>query len=290
LAYACIDVGSNTTRLLVAEPRDGRLHEVATQRAFTRLGAGLDRGAAITRHKIEQAAEAVGLQAEIARRLHASAIAVVGTAAIREARNRAELIAAVRERSGLDLRLLAPEEEARLAFMGATKTLGVPCEGQVAVVDVGGGSSEIAVGTVAEGMTWAESFRVGSGFLADSYFHSDPPAVAELEAARAHVAGVFEGLRVPAVAQAVGVGGSASSLKRVAGAELDPVAMERAVSILASAPRAEIARRFELDPERVRLLPAGVLILEGVSLCLGRRLMIGNGGLREGVILELIRG
>jgi exopolyphosphatase/guanosine-5'-triphosphate,3'-diphosphate pyrophosphatase len=288
--YACIDVGSNTTRLLVAEQRDGRLQELCAQRSFTRLGQAASRREPIPRAKLEETAEVVALQADLARRLGALRTVAVATAAIREAPNGDDLVAVVEERAGLPLKILSPEEEARLAFVGATKTLGAPPAGTIAVVDVGGGSSEIAVGSMAAGMTWAESFRIGSGFLADAYLRSDPPAAAELEAARAHAAGVFEGLEVPPVDQAVGAGGSASSLRRLAGTELGPTAMERAISVLASAPRAEVARRFELDPERVRLLPAGVLILEAVSLCLGRQLMIGNGGLREGVILELVGG
>ncbi len=287
MALACIDVGSNTTRLLVAELRDGRLHELCTQRSFTELGRALQGSSEIPGWKIEELADVVAAQVETARRLHAESVCVVGTAAIRSASNRRELQRRVRERCGQRLSVLSEQEEARLAFVGATKTLGAPVAGDVAVVDVGGGSSEIAVGTVADGMRWAESFRVGSGFLADAYLRSDPPAARELEAARTHVDGVFEGLRVPAVSKAVGVGGSASSLRKLAGTELSWHNLERAIAILASAPRAEIAQRFELDPRRVRLLPAGVLILERVSMCLDRRLMIGSGGLREGVILEL---
>jgi exopolyphosphatase/guanosine-5'-triphosphate,3'-diphosphate pyrophosphatase len=155
------------------------------------------------------------------------------------------------------------------------------------VVDVGGGSTEIAIGALEEGVTWSQSFRVGSGFLADSYLHSDPPAAGELEAVRAHASGVFEDLRTPPVTRAVASGGSATSLRRMAGAELSHDALERAIRLLASAPAAELAERFELDPERIRLLPAGVLILEAVGDCLGTSLKIGNGGIREGVVLEL---
>jgi exopolyphosphatase/pppGpp-phosphohydrolase len=76
----------------------------------------------------------------------------------------------------------------------------------------------------------------------------------------------------------------------MAGAELAHEPLERAIRILASAPSAEIAERFELDPERVQLLPAGVLILEAVSDCLGLALKVAGGGLREGVIIELASG
>jgi exopolyphosphatase/guanosine-5'-triphosphate,3'-diphosphate pyrophosphatase len=287
--YACIDVGSNTTRLLVAEERDGAVHELFARRAFTRIGRSPGGRGRIPDAKIREAAEVVAVQAELARRLGAGEIAVVATAAIREAPNGCDLAAAVERRAGLPVRILASREEAELAFLGATHALATRPQGHVAVVDVGGGSSEIAAGTVAEGMTWTESLPVGSGVLADAYFASDPPARGELEAARAHASSACEALRAPAVTQALGVGGSASSLRRVAGAELDAAGMERVIAALASAPRAEVARRFGLDPERVRLLPAGILILEAVSGCLGHRLELANGGLREGVILRMAR-
>jgi exopolyphosphatase/guanosine-5'-triphosphate,3'-diphosphate pyrophosphatase len=168
--------------------------------------------------------------------------------------------------------------------------LSAPVDGAIGVVDVGGGSTEIAIGTLADGVVWSKSFRIGSGFLADSYLRSDPPAATELDAARHHAQGTFEGLNVPPVERAVACGGSAASLRRMAGAELTHDALERAVRLLASAPRAEIAERFELDPERVHLLPAGVLILDAVTDAIGVPLRIGGGGLREGVVLELAAG
>ena len=107
---------------------------------------------------------------------------------------------------------------------------------------------------------------------------------------REHVDGVFEGLEVPAPALAVAVGGSATSLRRLVGAVLDHETLERAMRVLSSTPIADVARRFELEPERVRLLPAGILILEAASDRLGVPLQIGRGGLREGVILEKLLG
>ena len=95
--------------------------------------------------------------------------------------------------------MLDGAEEARLAFLGATRTLGEPLDGRVGVVDVGGGSTELAIGTLAGGATWSESFRVGSGLLTDGYRRSDPPSAAELHAMREHAHGVFEGLALPPV-------------------------------------------------------------------------------------------
>jgi exopolyphosphatase / guanosine-5'-triphosphate,3'-diphosphate pyrophosphatase len=286
--YACIDIGSNTTRLLVAEPADGQLREVMQQRAFTRLGKGLRRNEAIPARKLAEVAAVVGIQVRLAEELGAGELRAVATAAIRRAANGDRLCEVVREASGVEVEILDGDEEARLAFVGATKTLGHPVEGEVAVADVGGGSSELALGTVAEGVRWSASFRVGSGFLADSYLHSDPPSIDELDAVRHHAAGTFEGLELPAPSLGVAVGGSATSLRRLVGASLEHETLERGVRVLATTPIAEVARRFELEPERVRLLPAGILILEAISDRLGCPLQIGRGGLREGVILEMI--
>jgi exopolyphosphatase / guanosine-5'-triphosphate,3'-diphosphate pyrophosphatase len=272
----------------VAECRGGgALRELMTQRVYTRLGKALGKDRLLPVEKIDEVASVVEQQVRHARELGAERVRVVATAAIRQAQNRGELVAAIERAAGVPADVLSDEDEARLAFAGATRMLAGGPDGPIAVVDVGGGSTEIAIGTLHEGVTWSRSFRIGSGFLADSYLRSDPPAASELDAARHHATGVFEGLRVPGVERAVACGGSAASLRRMAGAELTHDALERAVRLLAGAPRAEIAERFELDPERVHLLPAGVLILDAVSTALRMALKIGGGGLREGVVLEL---
>jgi exopolyphosphatase / guanosine-5'-triphosphate,3'-diphosphate pyrophosphatase len=290
LICACIDIGSNTTRLLVADAGNGALRELVTQRAFTRIGKSLDAGGAIPAEKIAETAEVVATQAKIAHEVGAERIVTVATAAIRNAPNRDELLAAVGHVDGVSLEVLTGEEEARLSFVGATRTLLSPAEGTIAVIDVGGGSSEIAIGEPNGAMAWSASFRIGSGFLADAYLRSDPPAIDELEKVRRHVAGAFEGLEPPPARDAVAVGGTATSLRRLLGAELSHETLERGVRVLCSTPIHEVAARFELDPERIRLLPAGILVLEAMSDLLKLPLRIARGGLREGVLLELVEG
>ena len=282
---ACIDIGTNTTRVLVAEAKGGQVEEVLQQREFTRIGKGMKAGAEIPREKIAEVARVVSEQRALAEKLGAEAIRVVATAAIRGAANRDEFAAAI----GCDLANLDGDEEARLACLGATRTLGHDLPGRIGVVDVGGGSTEIAVGTLADGVTWSSSFRVGSGFLADHYLRSDPPSIGELRAVREHAAGVFEGLELPQPDSAVAVGGSAASLRRLVGAVLEPETLQRALRVLSGAPAADVAQRFALDAERVRLLPAGILVLDAASHRLGRPLQIGRGGLREGVLLDMAR-
>ena len=290
MAYACIDIGSNTTRLLVADGDGEGLRELCTQRAFTRIGRSLLEGGSIPSEKIAETAEVVATQARLARELGAEQIVAVATAAIRNAPNRHELGEAVERAGGMELEVLSGEEEARLSFVGATRTLATPAEDTIAVIDVGGGSTELAIGDPDGTMHWSESFRIGSGFLADSYLESDPPSAAELEAVRRHVEGTFEGLEPPPADSAVAVGGTATSLRRLVGAELEHETLERGIRVMSSTPIAEVAERFELDVERVRLLPAGILILEAISDLLGLPLRIARGGLREGILLELVEG
>jgi exopolyphosphatase / guanosine-5'-triphosphate,3'-diphosphate pyrophosphatase len=290
LICACIDIGSNTTRLLVADAGNGRLRELVTQRAFTRVGRSLLASDAIPVEKIAEMADVVRTQSAVAREVGAERLVAVATAAIRSASNRHDLVTAVEGAGGMPLTVLTSEEEARLSFVGATRTMVRPADGTVAVLDVGGGSSEIAVGPPDGHMTWSASFRIGSGFLADSYLRSDPPSVEELEKVRRHVAGTFEGLDPPPAETAVAVGGTATSLRRMVGAELSHETLERGIRVLSSTRIAEIAERFELDPERVRLLPAGILVLEAMSDVLGLPVRIARGGLREGVLLELVSG
>jgi exopolyphosphatase/guanosine-5'-triphosphate,3'-diphosphate pyrophosphatase len=259
-----------------------------TQRAYTLIGKQADSDGKLPKSVVANVAEVVSTQVRLARELGADDITIVATAAVRAAPNKDKLIAKITDRTDLPVRLLSGHEEAQLAFVGATKRLGAPAEGTIVVIDVGGGSTEIAVGTVDDGSNWDNTFRVGSGMLTGAYVEGDPPGVGELDDVRKHVSGVFEGLELPHIDKAVAVGGTATSLRRLVGAELSHETLARGIRILAEAPAAEVAERFDLAPERVRLLPAGMLILEEVSDLISLPLSIGNGGLREGVILTAV--
>jgi len=287
---AAIDIGSNTTRLLVAEPDEGQLRTVMEQRAYTRIDSASRRKGKITAEKVAEITEAVATQLRLAEELGAERTKTVATAAIREAKNRDKVVAEIERGAGVEVQLLSEEEEGRFAFLGATKTLGHPVDGEIAVVDVGGGSSEVILGTAPEGARKVHSFPIGSGSLADSFLSDDPPSAAELREVREHISDFFEDVEIEQPEQAVAVGGSATSLRRLVGAVLEYETLERGMRVLASDDIAEVARRFELDPRRVRILPTGVLLLERLSQMLGQPLQIGKGGLREGVILDLLNG
>ena len=283
---ACVDIGSNTTRLLVAEPRAEGLCEVLAQRCFTRLGRATGPDGVIAADKVAEIAEVVAGQVQAAQELGCGRLRVVATAAIRRAANRDELVAAVEARAGVRVDVLTAEEEARYAFAGATAWIDPPPAGSIGVVDVGGGSSELAVGTVAEGARWIASVPVGSGVLADAHLHSDPPTAAELAALREAAAHAFGAVQPPHADFAVAVGGSATSLRRLVGPVLDEQSIGDALEAVVAQRATSVAREYDLDAERVRLLPAGLAVLEEAARAFARPLQLALGGLREGVLLE----
>lgn len=283
---ACIDIGSNTTRVLVAEVSEGRLRERHQRRAFTRMGADLGRDRRLSRPKIDELVEVVGEYRALAAH-HGAEVRTVATAAVRGAANREELVEALSDRAGVEVEILSTSDEARLAFLGATRTLGRPLPGVIGVVDVGGGSSEIAVGTVAAGVSWSTSLPIGSGLLSDAHHGSDPASPEDLRAMAEHAAALLGEVEIPPVETAVAVGGSATSLRRVVGPRLSVNSADAVIARLCSAPARELAERFGLAEERVRLLPAGILILAAAADRLVCPLELGCGGIREGVCLEL---
>jgi len=284
---ACIDVGSNTTRLLVAEGDSTCLREVVSERAFTRMGSFGEGSCEVGPDKIAEVAAIVARQVRVADELRVDSLRVVATAAVRQAMDKHALAAAIDAACGARLEVLSGEDEARLAFHGAIGALTDPPQGLLGVVDVGGGSTELVVGTASGGVTWSMSLPIGSALLTASELPSDPPAPAELAGLRALLVSSFEPVQVPAgLAGAYAVGGSATSMQRLMGVTLDRAALTRGLQVLVERPSAQIALRLGLHADRARLLPAGILLLDAASQALGAPLLLAGGGLREGVVLE----
>jgi exopolyphosphatase/guanosine-5'-triphosphate,3'-diphosphate pyrophosphatase len=286
-----VDIGSNTARLLVADvSHDDALTPVGTRRAYLGLGAEIARTGLLGDETIERTAMLAGAYAARARVLGAEAVRTLVTAPGRQAATGAALVAALERGTAAPVRVLSADEEGRLAFAGVVHAIEGRQPGVVGVVDVGGGSTEVILGTVPGGASKVLSWRVGSGVLADELISSDPPSAAEIRKVRDRIDDIFDGVEIEHPAQAVAVGGSATSLRRLVGAVLEYETLERGIRVLCGDPAADVARRFELDPQRVRILTTGVLLLEKVSELLGQPLQIGKGGLREGVILDLLNG
>lgn len=262
------------------------LATVLERRAFTQLGRTCRRGERVPAGACDALLAVVAAQAEEARELGAEQLRVVATAALRRAADGFRVVQALATATGAPVVLLSERDEARLAFAGATCELDGDPSAPVAVVDVGGGSAQLVVGTCAEGPAWSVSLPLGSGDLAAAHLRGDPPAPAELAALRAAVREALDGVDPPPARRALAVGGSATSLRRLAGGRLDAATLERALETLVSAPAADVAGRTGLAPERVRLLPAGIVVLAALAELIGP-LEIARGGLREGVLREL---
>jgi exopolyphosphatase/guanosine-5'-triphosphate,3'-diphosphate pyrophosphatase len=282
---AAIDVGTNTTRVLLGRVSDdGALERLWTDTAMTRLGARTEADGSLRADAIEAAADVVARFATEARRRGAVEVTAVATAAAREAPNAAALVAAVREAAGLELRIVDGDAEAQLTFAGATGAAGMRTGDEAAVVDVGGGSTEVVVGRVGGELRYARSFRIGSGRLHDRLEASDPPSAEQLDRARGLVDELLAA-DLPRVAAAVVVGGTATALGQLVGPVLDAGSLERAAGLLAAAPSDQVAREHGLDRERARILPAGLVIVRAVAERLGARVTVGAGGIREGLLL-----
>jgi exopolyphosphatase/guanosine-5'-triphosphate,3'-diphosphate pyrophosphatase len=288
---ACIDIGSNTTRLLVADCGDDTLVEIHQERAFTQIARSLDADRSVPAPKLEEVVRSVAGQLASARRLGAVEIRCVATAGVRRAANGESLVGLIEHAcDGLSVKVLTGDQEGRLAFIGAAwgcRQSGQPAvDGALGVVDVGGGSSELVVGVPPDQVLWCRSLPIGSSDLVGSEMRSDPPSADECARASARVHDAFAGLEPPAVGRAVAVGGSAASLTSIVGPLLDEGALGLSLELLQRLSAAEIAAQYELDVRRVRLLPAGILILMEVTSLFGSALTVGGAGLREGLLLD----
>ena len=225
-----------------------------------------------------------------ARAAGAALIDVVVASPGRQARNADQLVRSISRAAGVARRVLSREEEARLAFEGALEAHVRPT-GAVAVCDVGGGSAQIAVGTVDDGAAWLRSVDLGSLRLSARVPYGDPPTRDEQAALRAEAAR-DRSARDPAAARpALAVGGTARAAAEARRPDARRGRARRgdADSCAGHRPR-EIDRALRHRPWRARALPAGAAILAEIQSLLAVPLEVGKGGLREGVVLALLDG
>lgn len=281
---ACIDVGSNTTALLVADVSERLLAPVGTRRHFTMLGEGLGADG-ISAEKIAEVADAASDLFALAEKLGADRVELIATQAVRVAANREELAAALESAVGKPLEVIPGEAEARYSFIGAIGGMHRLSRPTV-VIDAGGGSTEVSWCSRGSELV-TRSFAIGSAQLQREHFHSDPPSAAELAAAHDHAEGVFAALDLPADAElALAVGGGATTAQRLSGGLIDPASVKRIQQLVQRESSSALAERYDLQPNRARLLPAGLAILGTLSERIGVPLEVGLGGLREGVLLD----
>ncbi len=269
---AVVDIGSNSTRLLIADVDRARVSEVERQSRVTRLGRGVDLSGQLSAEAIEAACDAIADYVEICGANEVEKIDAIATSAVRDASNGSAFVAELRERFALSARVLDGEEEARLTYLGAT------CEHSPSeptlVVDIGGGSTELIVGT-GEEVAFHASLQAGVVRHSERHISSDPPTTLELEALAADFRSLIESATAdaPAAGAGIAVAGTPTSLasieiglepydpKQVHGHTLSLPTIQRLLSQLASAPLANRAEIIGLHPDRAPNIVAGVVIL-----------------------------
>jgi exopolyphosphatase / guanosine-5'-triphosphate,3'-diphosphate pyrophosphatase len=272
---AVVDIGTNSTRLLVAEVGDGELRELARESIVTRLGEGVD---ATGRLGDEPQARVFAVLDTFAPSIEGATVrTAVMTSAVRDAANGAEFAATVRDRYGLEAATLSGDEEARLTSLGATATRSA--DETVLVIDIGGGSTELVVGAGDE-LVFHVSTQVGVVRHTERHLHSDPPTADELAAlaedARTAIEAAVPADVRPMPIVAVGVGGTATQLAsidlglvehdrdRVEGHAVSRDRLEELRDRLAALPLAERREVTGLDPARAPTIVAGATVLREV--------------------------
>jgi exopolyphosphatase/guanosine-5'-triphosphate,3'-diphosphate pyrophosphatase len=271
---AAIDIGTNSTRLLVADVAAGSVSEVERRSRVTRLGRGVDLSGQLSAEGIEATCEALAAYLELCRAAGAEKLEAIATSAVRDASNGDAFVAELRERFALPARVLDGEQEARLTYLGASSEH--PPAEPTLVIDIGGGSTELVVGSGTE-IGFHASLQAGVVRHTERHLSSDPPTAVELEALAADARALIEaavGDRPEARASAaIAVAGTPTSLaavelelepydpERVHGHVLELPSIQRLLSRLASVPLAGRTRITGLHPDRAPTIVAGVVIL-----------------------------
>ncbi|MBV9364946.1 MAG: Ppx/GppA family phosphatase [Solirubrobacterales bacterium] len=274
---AVVDIGTNSTRLFVAEVMDARVGEVIERRTeITRLGAGVDADGRLSEQAMERVYSVLDEYRGLIDRHGVSFAVAVLTSAVRDAANGEEFASAVRDRWGLEPHVLSGEEEARLTFLGATSERDAGDATPTLVIDIGGGSTELVIGKGRE-MEYHVSNQAGVVRQTERHLHSDPPSDSEREALAEDVreilrTGVPESWR-RAVSHAIAVAGTATSMASIA-QELEPYDPDRVEGYVASISECRaicerlaaltVAERREirgLHPDRAPTIVAGAIIL-----------------------------
>ncbi len=287
---AAIDVGTNAVRLEIARALpDGSLETLHQERDPVRPGEGVFASGAITREVADRLLAALRRYATLCRRYHAR-VRAVATSAVREARNRDDVVRRVRKETGLDLEVVSGREEARLICLGVLA--GRPAATRSLVIDIGGGSTEVAT-ALGERPTALHSAALGAVRLTEIFGSSGRVSAERLAVMRSFAQEAFQDsipARLSRVRTALGSSGTINAIVAAYGdaRRMTLRKVERAVEDMADMTLAERRRRFE--PKRAEIIVAGAVILEAGMRHLGVEAVVAvDTGLRNGILRDLVR-
>ncbi|MFF1529885.1 exopolyphosphatase [Cellulomonas sp. NPDC058312] len=299
---AAIDCGTNSIRLLVADvdPDAGTLTDLDRRMEVVRLGQGVDRTGRIAPEAMARTLDATRRYAAICRELGVEAVRFVATSASRDAENRDEFVAGVREALGVEPEVIGGVEEAQLSFRGATGVLGADHRAPYLVVDLGGGSTEVVLGELTPEAAY--SMDVGCVRITERHLRSDPPTADEVAAAEADVRAALDvaAQHVPLgrAATLVGLAGTVTTVTAHAldlpaydpaaidGAVLPVDAVVAACDDLLTRDRESRAALGFMHPGRVDVIGAGALVWRAVVERVRAEVAAAGGELTEVVTSE----
>jgi exopolyphosphatase/guanosine-5'-triphosphate,3'-diphosphate pyrophosphatase len=300
-----IDVGSNSIRLIVAEAApDGTYRVLDDEKEVVRLGQGLANSGRLTRSAMDRAAGAIARMREIAEGYGVAHLRVIGTSAARDARNGADLVEIVRRGAGVEIEIISAEEEARLAFLSASRAFDIQAQ-PVAIVDLGGGSTEVvlsAAGIVEEVFT----LKIGAVRLADRFGGAEQAAGPRYERMQRFIREALRQRigRPPFAPQLlIGTGGTfaaAAHMHRamsrspgaaaVQGHELRRADILHMLDRLRKLPLRAREKFPGLAPDRADIIVPGLAIIDGLLRHMKvNRVLVHDRGIRDGLLLTMIR-
>jgi exopolyphosphatase/guanosine-5'-triphosphate,3'-diphosphate pyrophosphatase len=303
LRVAVVDIGTNSTRLLVADVADGRVREIERRSTVTRLGRGVDTSGRLAAEAIEDVCAAIADYVSVYQSVGVERVSVIATSAVRDAANREMFLAELRERFALDAEILDGGKEARLTYVGAYAER--PPAAKTMVVDIGGGSTELVIGDGPD-VGFSASLQAGTVRHTERHISHDPPEAAELEELATDVGGlideVLEGAALVQANLGIGVAGTPTSLaaieqrldpydpERVHGYRLGLESIQRMLSELAAMPLSDRLQVPGLHQGRAPTIVAGVVILIAVMRAFGlSEIEVSEHDILWGAALEAAR-
>jgi exopolyphosphatase / guanosine-5'-triphosphate,3'-diphosphate pyrophosphatase len=304
---AVVDIGTNSTRLLVADvdPTTGTVEDLHRESQVTRLGDRVDAGGLLSEEAIARVRATLTDYRAVIDRYECEANMAVLTSAVRDASNGAKFTELVRSEFGLDARVLSGDEEAQLTFLGAMSDRDGSSSEPTVVIDIGGGSTEFIVGADHEA-SFHVSVQAGVLRMSERHIHSDPPSPAELQDLAADTRAIFlRGLppeKRSAVKRAIAVAGTATSAAAI-DQELDPYDPERVhgyplllatvellIARLADMSEAQRRQVVGLHPDRAPTIVAGMILLDEAMRAFGlEQVEVSEHDILRGGTLRLAR-
>lgn len=304
-----IDIGTNSVLLLVAEFQNGRLRVLKEEQSVPRLGKGVDSARTLHPDSMQRVLEVLTRYKELLDQNYpdiSDDTIVTATSAVRDSANREEFLGKIKEETGWEVRLLSGDEEAETTFRGAVSVL-KPCKSDFVrvVLDIGGGSTEIAAGSDTE-LKQAVSVDMGSVRFSEKFLKSDPPLPAEMDAARKEIQNLLEGVKLNGIMnrysgriEAVGVAGTVTSIaaieigldqyeaEKINGFVLTKNRLGYFIDKFSKADSNQIEKEYPVFlAGRGDVILAGLLILdEFLDWCGVTEITVSTGGIRHGVLL-----